>query len=288
MKSRRGGLRLTLLALISCAFVTASAQTKKEFRYTVGPKASIIVVNRFGPVSVRPSGNNQVIATATLHSAKAQIEDTHNPSRVELRTQLLQNATPQEGAVDYDLQVPADALVNVHSATGTLSARGMQGEVTLVGEAGPVIVKDTSNGHVHVKTLNGSVTLTNLSNGNVDVTSIGGDVNLNAVTGPSVNISTGSGKIVYVGDFGANGTYSLSNHSGDIDVTIPQNASVDITARSVLGSVQNDFPLAQKAQPSSFAGGGGNQGRSFAGTSNSGSSSIQLRSFSGKIRLKKQ
>jgi hypothetical protein len=30
------------------------------------------------------------------------------------------------------------------------------------------------------------------------------------------------------------------------------------------------------------------QGRSFAGTSNSGSSSVELQSFSGKIRVKKQ
>ena len=287
MKVWRGRSKFIVLAVVSCAFLTASAQSKKEFRYTVGPKASIVVVNRFGPVSVRPSGSNEVIATATLHSPKVQVEDSHNPSRVELRTQLPQNATPQEGEVDYDLQVPADAFVNIHSATGTLSAQGLQGDVTLVGEAGPVVVKDASNGHVHVKTLNGAVTLNNVSNAHVDVTSIGGEVNMNAVTGPSVTVSTGSGKIIYVGDFGDNGIYSLSNHSGDIEVTIPQSASVDITARSVLGSVQNDFPLSQKAQPSSFAG-GGTQGRSFAGTSNSGSSSIQLRSFSGKIRLKKQ
>jgi hypothetical protein len=59
---------------------------------------------------------------------------------------------------------------------------------------------------------------------------------------------------------------------------------VDLTARSITGSVENDFPLQAKRHPSFAI----TQGRSFAGTSNSGASSVQLRSMSGKIRVKKQ
>ncbi|HZU43555.1 MAG TPA: DUF4097 family beta strand repeat-containing protein [Terriglobales bacterium] len=285
MNSWQGATKFAVLAFIGAALLTASAQTTKEFRYTVGPKSTVVVVNRFGPISVRPSTNNQVIATATLHSNKVEVDENHNGNRVELRSHFLQNATPQEGEIDYDLQVPADAMVNVRTATGSLSAQGLQGDVVLVGDAGPVDARNLSNASVHIKTLNGPIALANISNGQLDVTSIGGDVNMNSVTGSRVNVNTASGKIVYVGDFAGDGTYTLSNHSGDIDVTIPQNASVDITARSVTGSVQNDFPLAQKTH-SSFA--STTQGRSFAGTSNTAGSSVQLRSFSGKIRLKKQ
>jgi len=284
MTFRRNATKLVVLAFAGMAFLTASAQTRKEFRYTVGPKAAVVVVNRFGPITVRPSSNNQVIATATLHSNKVEVDETHNGNRVELRSHLLQNVNPQEGQIDYDVQVPADAMVNVRTATGSLSAQGLQGDVVLVADAGTVDARNLSNASVHIKTLNGPITLANISNGQLDVTSVGGDVNMNAVTGSRVNVNTASGKIVYVGDFGGDGDYTLSNHSGDIDVTLPQNASVDITARSVTGSVQNDFPLSQKSH-TSFA---PTQGRSFAGTSNSAGSSVQLRSFSGKIRLKKQ
>lgn len=284
MRIGRNAAKLAVLAFACIALVTASAQTRKEFRYTVGPKATVIVVNRFGPISVHPSGSNQVIATATLHSNKVEVDENHNGNRVELRTHLLQNVNPQEGQIDYDVQVPADAMVNVRTATGSLSAQGLQGDVVLVADAGNVDARNLSNGYVHIKTLNGPVSLANISNGQLDVTSVGGDINMNAVTGSRVSVNTASGKIVYVGDFGGDGDYTLSNHSGDIDVTLPQNASVDITARSVTGSVQNDFPLSQKTHTSFAA----TQGRSFAGTSNSAGSSVQLRSFSGKIRLKKQ
>ena len=284
MNCWRDAARLTVLGFTSLALLTASAQTRKEFRYTVGPKAAVVVVNRFGPIIVRPSNSNQVIATATLHSNKVEVDESHNGNRVELRSHILQNANPQESQVDYDLQVPVDAMVNVRTATGSVSAQGLQGDVVLVGDSGPVDARNLSNGYLHIKTLNGPITLSNISNGQLDATSVGGDVNMNAVTGSHVSVNTASGKIVYVGDFGGDGDYSLSNHSGDIEVTIPQNASVDITARSVTGSVENDYPLAQKAH-TSFA---PTQGRSFAGTSNTASSSVQLRSFSGKIRLKKQ
>src|SRR5581483_164010 len=135
MTFRRNATKLVVLAFAGMAFLTASAQTRKEFRYTVGPKAAVVVVNRFGPITVRPSSNNQVIATATLHSNKVEVDETHNGNRVELRSHLLQNVNPQEGQIDYDVQVPADAMVNVRTATGSLSAQGLQGDVVLVADA---------------------------------------------------------------------------------------------------------------------------------------------------------
>ena len=82
-------------------------------------------------------------------------------------------------------------------------------------------VRDISNAHVHVRTLNGSVTLTNIRNGHVEVTSVGGDVVLNSVNGPLVQVNSTSGKIHYEGDFGNSGEYMLTSHSGDIEASAP-------------------------------------------------------------------
>ena len=77
---------------------------------------------------------------------------------------------------------------------------------------------------------------------------------------------------------------TTETHSGMIDVTLPESASVDLTARSINGLVQNDFPLQAKAHTPFVP----KSGSSFAGTSNSGLSSVELQSFSGRIRVKKQ
>jgi len=48
--------------------------------------------------------------------------------------------------------------------------------------------------------------------------------------------------------------------------------------------VENDFPFRERSHNSFVP----TPGRSFSGTSHSGSSSVELQSFSGKIRVKKQ
>jgi hypothetical protein len=44
---------LTVAVLISLATLVV-AETKKEYRFEVGPKAKVSIVNQFGAVSVKP------------------------------------------------------------------------------------------------------------------------------------------------------------------------------------------------------------------------------------------
>ena len=196
---------------------------------------------------------------------------------------FLTKPTADSGRVDYEVSVPADASVTLRSTTGLLHAEGLHGDVALEGSQANVDVRDISDAHVHVKTLNGAGRLTNIRNGHVEITSVSGDVALNRVSGPLVQVNSTSGKIRYEGDFGNGGEYYLASHSGDIEASAPNDASIDVTARSVRGQVENDFLLEPKHTP--FA---GKAGSAFAGTMNKAASSVRLFSFSGKIHLKKR
>ena len=179
--------------------------------------------------------------------------------------------------------MPADANVSLHSATGPLRAERLRGDVIVEGNTANVDVRDLSDGHVHVKTLNGPVTLTNINDGHVEITSVSGDVALKSVNGPLVHVNSASGRILYDGDFGGGGEYSLMTHSGDIDATAPSYASIEVVASSEQGKVENDFRL--QPSHSSFA---AKAGSAFAGTMGKAASSVKLLSFSGKIHLKKR
>ena len=261
----------------------ASAQTKKEFKYTVGSGATVTIANEYGPVIVKPSSNNQVIVIATTQSDKVEVDETRNGDRVLLRSHLLPGATPTNRSVDYQVQIPADASLTIRSTNGPLHAEQLRGDVTIEGDSAPVDVRDISNAHVHVNTLNGPITLANIRFGHVEVNSIGGDINLLSVTGPLVAVTSTTGKISYHGDFGIGGDYKMSTHTGNIEAVVPADASVDVTARSVRGDVENDFPLHPKAHTTFLP----QKGRSFVGTAGQAASSVLLRTFSGKIRLKK-
>ena len=284
MQRVQGARKLAVAGLV-CVAIVAIAESKREYRFAVGPKARVSVLNRFGPVSVRPASGNQVTVTVVEHSDKVEVDQEQTGNLIHIRTHLLPGADAESGRVDYEVSVPADTSVTLNASTGPLRVEKIGGDVTVEASAAPVEVRDISkNVHVHIRTMNGPVTLANIQGGHIEINSVSGDVSLSQVSGPLVQISSTSGKISYDGDFGAGGEYSFVSHSGDILANIPPTASFDVTARSVHGAVENDFPFEPKAH-TSFA---VVPGSSFAGTIGKAASSVVLRTFSGKIRLKKR
>ena len=282
MHRNRGAAKAAVVSVLLVA-AFATAEVRKEYRFKVQRRASVSIVNQYGPISVKPSAGNLVIVTVTLHSDKVVVEQDQEGNRISVASHLLPGADNDSGRVDYEVLVPADANVSLRSTTGPLRAEKLRGDVIVEGNTADVDVRDLSDGHVHVKTLNGPVTLTNVKDGHVEITSVGGDVALRSVDGPLVHVNSTSGRILYDGDFGGGGEYSLMTHSGDIDATAPSYASIDVVASSEQGRVENDFRL--QPSHSSFA---AKAGSAFAGTMGKAASSVKLLSFSGKIHLKKR
>jgi DUF4097 and DUF4098 domain-containing protein YvlB len=270
------------MVLIVAAFAAAQT-TRKEMHFKVGRRANVSIVNQYGPISVKSGVGKRVSVTATSYSGKVEIDQSKRGNRVSIVSHLLSGADGDSGRVDYEVVVPTDANVTLHSATGPLHVEKLHGDLLLEGSTANVDVRDVSAGRVHIKTLNGPVTLTNVNDGYVEITSVSGDVSLHAVNGASVHVNSSSGKIHYDGDFGEGGQYSLTSHSGDIEAIAPSYASIEVVARSVQGRVDNDFTL--QPEHTSFV---TRAGSAFAGTVGQAASSVNLLSFSGKIHLKKR
>ena len=275
------------VVVVTCVLFGAplfAAGAKKECKYTAAPQALLTVINQSGTIDVKPAAGRQLSISATPVSDKAQVDCAQVGGRIAAVTRFTDAPSSGDSRVDYELLVPQDTSLSIRNSSGVVRLEGVRGDITLRGDAAAVEASNLTNSHLHVQTVNGPVTLSNIEGGHVEVLSTGGKVTMTAVNAPKVTVSTTSGDIAYTGDFGHEGDYVFSNHSGAIDVSAPANASVEIDARSLRGSVQNDLPLQQKA----IAGNNLLGGHAFAGTSNSGSSSVELRSFSGTIRVKKQ
>ena len=282
MQSRQRAAKLVLVVMVAGATL-AAGEVRKEFRYTVGHHASVSIVNQYGPISVKPAPGLQVIVTAILASDKVEVDASQNGDRVDVVSHLLPDANEDNARVEYQVQVPVDASVSLHSSTGVLHAERLRGDVTLEGPSASVDVHDITDAHVHVKTMNGPVTLVNIRQGHVEIASVSGEVNLRQVSGSFVQVNSTSGKINYDGDFGGAGRYLLTSHTGDIEAIAPSYASIEVVARSEKGIVENDFPL--QPEHTSFV---VKAGSAFAGTVGKAASSVKLFSFSGKIHLKKR
>ncbi len=70
-----------------------------------------------------------------LASDKVEVDNSLVGNRVEIQSHLLPGADAQSGRVDYEILVPADASITLHSSTGPLRAEKLHGDVTLEGAA---------------------------------------------------------------------------------------------------------------------------------------------------------
>ena len=284
------------LAAISVVLVISSgtllAQTHKQYRFNVGPKAGLSVNNPYGSVSVKPSTGNVMVINAVLSSDKVEVDKAMVGNRVEIESRLLPGSDAQSGRIDYEILAPADASVTLRSSAGSLHAEKLHGDVSLEGAGATVDVRDITSAHVHVKTLSGPVTLTNVQDGHVEVDSLSGNITLKSVNGPLVQIVSTSGGISYIGDFGDLGDYRFTSYTGNIDAVVPESTSADVSVRSVRGEVHDDIPLQPKQHSNPVI----NQGNAvlhqaivLSGTVGRAavSSTVKLRSFSGKIHLRK-
>jgi Putative adhesin len=264
------------------------ADTRNEARLDIAPGGNLNLVSNGGSITLHAGAGRQISGVYITHSDKVEVDRIVTPDkmRVAVRSHVVPDQKPSadESRVDYDLTVPAGVSVTITTATAPITVDGISGDLDLSSETGQITVSNVSKVHVHVRGVTAPVSLSHISNGHVEVTSSGGTVQLVDVIGPKVSVGTANGNISYRGDCSGGGEYSLTTHSGAIDVSLPETASFDLSARSGPGLVQNDFPLKEKSHPAYVP----KAGSSFTGTSNSGSSSIELQSFSGRIRVKKQ
>src|ERR1039457_3964279 len=121
------------LVLATCLVSAAMAESRKEYRFDVGPNANISVETQYGTISVKPGTSSQVVVTAILQSDKTEVDNLQHGNRIEIASHLLPGADQQSGRVDYELLMPPDATLSLRSSTGPLSAENLQGDLTFEG-----------------------------------------------------------------------------------------------------------------------------------------------------------
>jgi DUF4097 and DUF4098 domain-containing protein YvlB len=265
--------------LIATCVIAVAENKQEQFSYRVGSKPIISITNQYGRIRVAPSSTNQVVATV-LHSDTVEVQQQEGSNRIVLGSRL-HNATGRKAdSVDYQVLVPMGTLVLLRSSAGSLSAQNLEGDLVFEGATASVDVREISNAHIHVKTLNGPISLSNVLDSHVEVTTISGDVNLQDVSRSFVSVRSGTGKIKYNG-VPVLGVYALTSHSGDIEVSLPTGASVQVRAKSLTGRIDNGFPVQPRASIRFPPG----REESFLGGPAS-AASLTVRSFSGNICLR--
>lgn len=271
---RAGRLALTVVALLAVSMARTGV---RETTYTVGRRARISITNCCGPITVKPSGRRLVVAKTLSHSEEVNFVNEQRGERVKLRSESNRQG---DNLAEYTVLVPADAIVTLRSANGMIDVEGLRGDVIVEAMTASVHIDNISGAHLHVRTLSGPITLANIGRCHVDVGSVSGNVDLHNVSESSVKVNSGTGRIAYQGDPGSDGDYLLTTYSGDLDLSIPARAVVDVKSRSMNSELNQGKSISS--------------GVSEAGTGNHllksrtiGIPRFVLRTFRGRIGLKR-
>ncbi len=271
---------LNVLAYCFCLPALALAQSKntKQFSFTVPAEVSVRIVNISGNIYVRPGSANTVTIQASSSSAEVQVDAQHSGGNIQV------GSDDADARIDYDVTVPQSATVAVDDESGQVRIENLRGNVKVSGESPEVRLRDLADSTISVHTVDGSVTVSNVHHSRVEVTTSSGRVQLESVSGPQVTVRSTSGTIRFTGMPGEDGSYKLANHSADIELILPQDVAAEVAARSVQGAVTSEFAFAKDDhlgfQPV--------DGKALGGLLNGGGASVDVHSFSGTIRVKRQ
>lgn len=279
---------LPALALALAPATLAAQTTPVDTLVSVGPNARIELHAAKGTVHVSTWDRDAVRIVASAPRAV--------PLRIERKGAALVVHTKDGRAVrvDYGLTAPRAADLVIHGVDSPVTIDGSNGKVEVHNVKGDVSVRG-GRGRVGVHSVEGSIEITG-ARANVEVHSVNrpvvlrdvtGDVRVSVVNGAiecegidssHVEATTVNGSIRYVGTIRPDGRYELNSHNGEIDLTLPSDASARVHVATFNGTLRAHFPVTLDE---------GAQGKTFDFTLGSGDARIELNSFNGEIQIRR-
>jgi len=283
--ARLVGRTLTLGIALLWPFVAPVSAHRIEKRFTVEGRPVITVRNDHGRIEVKSWKRPEVTVTGSHTSDKVEVDTKQAGNRIEVTTHVLaENLKPADLQADYEITVPEESELQVHTDSGTVVVERVFGDMSFDTVAADVRLQQVA-GYLVIKTVGGSVVCVRCA-GRIEVTSISGHVQLVEPQLEHARVQTTSGNILFDGDFLRRGIYTLKNYSGLIEVRFSESDSFDLSATSLYGKVENEAKLKPDTHPGRHA--VPRFSKSLIGTHNEGHARVELSSFDGTIRIRKR
>ncbi len=270
-------------ALALSASPVFARHIEKHFRVSDHPIVSIHDPN--GTVTVKAWTKSEVLVLADLASSDIDLGTDQNGDHIDIGTRpVSDNVSPDDLRVDYQVNVPENSELQIHSDSGQVSVANVLGDMNIESVASGVDLQDVA-GYLTVKTVAGSFSCVRCA-GRIEANSISGNFKFVGTRSKHVHAQTSTGNILYAGEFLPDGEYRLKNYSGVIELQFASGDSFDLTATSLKGKVNNAAKLIPPAHSyhSPVA-----EGNALVGSYNTaGRARVELSSFAGTINVVKR
>jgi hypothetical protein len=296
---------IALVVMFSSTTVFASTpQGSFEKTLTVNGPVDLEVLTRSGDVTVRAGSSGSVFIRGKIYvgdhwlSGNRQADvheiEQHPPIRQEGNSIHIDYVNMRNISVDYEISVPADAVVRTRSGSGDQTIEGTRGNVDTQTGSGDVKLANLT-GEIHLQTGSGNIRARHVS-GAVRGGTGSGDVEIEEAASGDIDLHTGSGNITAhgvqggfrgetgSGDVTAEGTQSgsweIHTGSGNVHVRLPANAAFDADISTSSGTVDVGEPIEMTVQ-----GRLGDSHKQIRGKVHGGGPLLRVRTGSGDIHI---
>lgn len=192
----------------------------------------------------------------------------------------------------FEVTVPVGTRVSARSTSGSVSVRGVRGDLEARAHSADIDIRDA--GRIDVESLSGDVSIQGVTGestihtvsgdidlggarGDIEVETVSGDIDLRDVVAKQIRTHTTSGDVSFTGQILPDGRYDYNTHSGEIRLALPADVGALLSMATFNGGIQSDFPITLQA------GEHGNKRLSFS--LGQGTARIIAETFSGDITL---
>jgi hypothetical protein len=246
-----GLLAFVLILLIACG---AGGDEILEQSFQVGDLPRLVVGADNGSVLVE-TGPEGTISVLSVISNKDDVDLSVTADgdvvTVQSATTISGNLIGDraEGAVDFTITVPPDTVIEIGTAVGPITVKGVRAGGTITDGAGSIELRGVSGEY------SGGV-------GAGDIRVVDGD--------GSFRFTTGVGSIMFDGVMVSGGSNEFETGVGDVTMTFPEGGGVEIAAATSTGMISNDLILTDELSETSSV------GASISGTLGDGGADLRI------------
>ncbi|MDE1894129.1 MAG: DUF4097 family beta strand repeat protein [Xanthomonadaceae bacterium] len=293
------------LPLLLCLCIgQALADTPIQLQHDATPTARIHVSAIAGSVSVVAWDRNEVLVTGRLGDGAKPLDIQGNKDDLTIKVEpqvgsgwFNWRGDSRMGATTLELHVPRAASLDVHVISAPLVIDGLDG--------GDIAV-NTISGKARINARTPSLKVDSVSGGiklaghaeRADLQSVSGDIlaptlgrsvtlqtisgHIRAAGGPwqDLTLSSVSGDVQLSGGLAADGSLRVDSMSGDVQLQLPADTSAQLHASSFSGDLRSDFGTPRQPEHG--------PGSSLDARLGDGRGKINLETFSGDLRVRKQ
>jgi DUF4097 and DUF4098 domain-containing protein YvlB len=198
----------------------------------------------------------------------------------------------------FELSVPAGVRLEVSTWSGSLTVRGVHGDIEAHAQSGDLEIRDAGDnleaetlsgditvegvrGTANIHTLSGDVIL-DRARGDVEIETVSGDITLKDVVSKQIRTHSTSGDLEFGGTIVSAGRYEFTTHSGEIRLELPANVGAQLSLSTFSGEIDSAFPITLTPGTHGI---GASQAKKLNFSLGQGSARIMAETFSGDVTL---